>query len=261
MRKVTVTENAIRELIRGAFDGRGMRLLEKLADPQPIKVNDVVDPSAAVTDPDNEDFRPTTPAEFQVAVKTLVEELPSDKIADTYEKLVKALNQPEDKDKKMKKDTKAEAFVRSLVRRTINESLEDEMPLPKVPRKYAGAVNTPGGGLEAIAKRFGLSTSGAKGAVDKALSKAQWSASMQFGSPEEMEEIVLTAVKDYIDFLKGSGELEPAEVKLLKDNPGIVSSLDGFREFLHSYIKRARKQRPEGVPMKKGDIPWTNRGE
>ena len=48
-------------------------------------------------------------------------------------------------------------------------------------------------------------------------------------------------MKDYIEYLKKSGELTSADVQLMQDHPNIVSGLDGFREFLDKYIKREMK--------------------
>jgi hypothetical protein len=64
---------------------------------------------------------------------------------------------------------------------------------------------------------------------------------MDMLQPEELEIMVLQSMSDYIDILKNAGELDPSEVKTLKDNPGIVRELDGFREFLDKTLRKARK--------------------
>ena len=127
MKQVIVTEQVVRQLVREAFDVKSNSHLA-LAEEPPVNVNQVVDPSAAVTDPGNENYRPNTPAEFQIAAKTLVSDLPSDKISDTYEKLVKAVSDSQDeKGKKMKKkDTKVESVIRAHVRKMIRESFLSE---------------------------------------------------------------------------------------------------------------------------------------
>jgi hypothetical protein len=276
MQRIIVTEDAVRDLVREALNNKqfGVAIFQETFEVgSPVKVNDVVDPSASVTDPGNEDFRPDTPAEFQVAVKSLIDDLPSDKISDTYEKLVKALHD-EEKGEKMKKDTKAEAIVRANVRKIIKESFLNEMPeipgeppMPVVPpapqRKHREhqRVGAPGGELSDIAKALGFSIPGAKLAVDKAIAKAKWVGSMQLGAPEDIEVVVLTAMNDYIKMLAKTGELTPEDVQLLKNNPNIVRELHGFREFLDKHLKRAMRTRPQGFPLDKGDIPWTVRGE
>lgn len=97
-----------------------------------------------------------------------------------------------------------------------------------------------GASFEQIAKELGFSVSGAKQAVDKAIEKARWA---QFTiDPDEYEILVLTSMNDYISMLDKTGELTPADVKLMKDHPDIVRELDGFREFLDKAIRRARRE-------------------
>lgn len=89
-----------------------------------------------------------------------------------------------------------------------------------------------------IAKELGFSVAGAKQAVDKALEKAQFLARDM--DEDDREILILTAMSDYIDKLNKSGELNPADVQLMKDHPEIVRDLDGFREYLHNVIRKAR---------------------
>lgn len=94
--------------------------------------------------------------------------------------------------------------------------------------------------FEEIAQELGFSVAGAKQAVDKAFEKAKflWGGDMD---EDDREILILTALNDYITFLTKSGELTPADIKLMKDHPDIVRELDGFREFLHNHIRRARR--------------------
>jgi len=104
-----------------------------------------------------------------------------------------------------------------------------------------GGMHDVGGAtLEKIAAELGFSVPGAKQAVDKALKKARFLAVHM--DEEDREILVLTAMNDYIDMLTRSGEVTAADVQLMKDHPDIVRDLDGFREFLHNYIRRARKE-------------------
>lgn len=254
MKKVLVSERAIRELIRGALTNR------KSITEGPVDVNDVVDPSAALTDPGNEKYRPDSPAELQVALKTLTDDLPQDKIPDIYEKLLGAIKDLDKDEDTMKKESKVESIIRAHVRRHLREAAPrglDDFDDDK--RGYTSVADVEGDSLEDIARDLGFSISGAKAAVDKAVAKAQWVASMQLGDPEEVEVMVLTAMNDYINLLNKSGELTAADVQLLKDHPDIVRTLDGFREFLDKYVRRARKARPGGFPIRKGDIQWPDR--
>jgi hypothetical protein len=64
---------------------------------------------------------------------------------------------------------------------------------------------------------------------------------MDLLDPDTLEILVLQSMADYVDMLNTSGELSDEEVKLLKNNPGIVRELEGFREFLDKDLRRARK--------------------
>lgn len=118
-----------------------------------------------------------------------------------------------------------------------------DVPKPQRTRKataLGSMADVSGASFEDIAKELGFSIAGAKQAVDKALEKAQFLAT---GIEEDDREIlVLNALNDYVKYLSKSGELTPADVQLMKQHPDIVRELDGFRDFLHNSIRRARKQ-------------------
>jgi len=60
--------------------------------------------------------------------------------------------------------------------------------------------------------------------------------------PEEVKDNMHKhATSDYIVTLNKTGELDAEDVKLMRDNPDIVQGLDGYREFLHKYIRREAK--------------------
>lgn len=102
-----------------------------------------------------------------------------------------------------------------------------------------GMSDVGGASFEKIAQELEFSVAGAKQAVDKALEKARFLAVDM--DEDDLEILVLTGMNDYIKYLTKSGELTPADVQLMKDHPDIVRELDGFREFLHNHIRRARK--------------------
>lgn len=109
-------------------------------------------------------------------------------------------------------------------------------------RKNVMMSDVGGASFKEIAKELGFAAeSGAKQAVEKALAKAKFITTMDLVNPEELEIIVLQTMSDYIDFLKSSGELDAEEVKMLKNNPGVVKELDGFREFLDKNLRKAKK--------------------
>lgn len=108
-------------------------------------------------------------------------------------------------------------------------------------RKNNMVGDVDGAELEDIARELGFSVSGAKQAVDKALKKAQFLSTLE---DAERDELVLHAVKDYIEDLEQTvDDSDPdapsaEDIQLMYDNPAMVAELDGFREFLHKYVKR-----------------------
>jgi len=122
-----------------------------------------------------------------------------------------------------------------------------------------------GATFEEIAAELGFSVAGAKQAVDKALTKAKFVGNLSdtsvegdIGEGDDLEIITLMAMNDYIKYLaRGVGEpgeegeepLTAADIKLMKDHPDIVRELDGFREFLHKYIRNAMKATPEDLDV------------
>lgn len=117
-----------------------------------------------------------------------------------------------------------------------------------------GMSDVDGATFDDIAKELGFSIAGAKQAVDKALDKAKFLA--QDMDEEDLDILVLTAMNDYITLLSKSGvqssdklsdpdddsPLTSADIQLMKDHPDIIRGLDGFRDFLHNHIRKARKE-------------------
>lgn len=250
----------------------------------PVKVSDVVDPSAAESDPGNPNFRPSNRVELKSALVKLIDDIGDDESADFYAALQATLKQSKDEDKKMdKKDKKVEETIRRAVRKALLEmgpyrdtglsysgpatgsglragfeeceACEGEGVLPggkdcKV-CKGTGSVKSSKRGyqmsdteageasFDEIAKEVGFAGApGARQAIQRALEKARFAMSMD---PADLEIITLTAMNDYIEQLKSSGELTSADVQLMKDHPNIVAGLDGFREFLDGALKKAQK--------------------
>lgn len=112
-------------------------------------------------------------------------------------------------------------------------------------RKNVMQTDIGGASFKEIAKELGYaSESGAKQAAEKAMAKVRFASNMD---ADELQILSLHAMKDYVDFLKGSGELTAADVQLMLDHPGIVSELDGFREFFDKYMKRTMKGAASGA--------------
>jgi hypothetical protein len=144
----------------------------------------------------------------------------------------------------MKRFEKAKSDLQKTLSKTSDEEdfVSADEPAAGRSRKNIMMSDVGGASFKDIAKEMGFAAeSGAKQAVEKALSKAKFVMKMDMLQPEELEIMVLQSMSDYIDILKNAGELDPSEVKTLKDNPGIVRELDGFREFLDKTLRKARK--------------------
>ena len=161
---------------------------------------------------------------------------------------------------------KYNADLKKLLKQPLHEPVEDveeelpeEEPLPGARGKHGykktaigGMSDVGGSSFEDIAKELGFSVAGAKQAVDKALEKAQFLAKGM--DDDDREIMILTAMNDYIKMLAKSGELTGSDVQLMKDHPTIVRELDGFREFLHNTVRKARKSDQALVnPMDESD--------
>lgn len=129
------------------------------------------------------------------------------------------------------------------------EACEGTGEVKSTKRKNEMMTDVGGASFDEIAKEMGYAgPPGARQAVQKALEKARFVVSMP---EDEMEIITLTAMNDYIDLLNKSGDLAPADVQLMKDHPGIVSELDGFRFYLDKVLKTAQKSNQKLVnPVK-----------
>lgn len=249
----------------------------------PASVSAVVDPSAALTDPSNANFKPQNRKELKVALSTSVEDIADDDASQFYDAFNDVIEKNKVEDEKMKDSKKVEETIRLAIRKMLNEA--ELPPVKKIPmgvhggewmkahekrrkdlektltgmnvdtdaedmvradapaagreRKNVMQTDVGGASFKQIAQELGYaSESGAKQAAEKAMAKVQFASSMD---QDQLQIVVLTAMSDYIDFLNKSGELTPADVQLMKDHPGIVSELDGFREFLDKYIKREMK--------------------
>lgn len=281
--KLIVSKQAVREFIRETMmnPSVGWQSTSELSD-SPAAVSAVVDPSAAVTDPENPNFKPSNRKELQIALLALADDVSDDLAGDTFDVVLDAIKKNEED---MKNDKKVEEAIRLAIRKMLSEA--ELPPVKKIPmgvhggewmkahekrrkdlektltsmnvdtdaeemtradapvagrdRKNVMQTDVGGASFKQIAQELGYaSESGAKQAVEKAMAKVQFAASMD---PDHLQVVVLTAMSDYIDFLNKSGELTSADVQLMKDHPNIVAELDGFREFLDKYVKREMRNR------------------
>lgn len=280
MAKIVVTKQALREFITKIMENPGLTW-QTMGDVGnfPVEVSDVVDFSSAVTDPGNDRFLPRNRAELKVTLSSLIDDMSDDDTPQFYKTLKSCVDGMKDKEHgEMDSNTKIEQIIRGTIRKILREAdlpavkkippgvhgaeymrnLErrkqalkqslKSMPLedppeaeeePTAGRKNVMMTDVGGSSFKDIAKEMGYaSESGAKQAVEKALEKARFASAMD---PDDLEIITLAAMNDYIDYLNKSGELTSADVQLMKDHPGIVSELDGWREYFDKVLKKAQK--------------------
>jgi hypothetical protein len=213
----------------------------------PVEPNNVVDKLQQLSKPYSR-LIPQDKMELSVALSDIIKRVEDEDVPVVFKTLTK-LTRDDDDMKKSNVDPKLEALIRAEVRKIIKENLGDEGlgdERDYKRRKFDTAVDVGGDTFADIAKELGFSVAGAKQAVDKAMKKAQWIAQQMTdfepGAREEFEIMVLRAMKDYIDLLYSSGEVEPEEYELMLNNPDIVRELDGFREFLSTYIREERNE-------------------
>ena len=102
-------------------------LLEnKFTGSQIIKVNPVVDQSAAITDPSNPDYKPNSKQELQVALTAMVNNSSDDKVSNIYDVLKQAFqSQEQEEDKEKERMTKNNDKIEESIRITIRRLLKN----------------------------------------------------------------------------------------------------------------------------------------
>ena len=142
MSKITVSERAVRELVREMFSGDW----ERAQNVAPVNVSNVVDPSAALTDPGNPNYVPDNKVELRPALDALIAGLPDDGVGNFYRDFVGALEKKKDnrEEKKMKRDTKVESIVRFHVRRMLKEAVPGKIGTAFEEEPQPGAVGASG---------------------------------------------------------------------------------------------------------------------
>ena len=96
----TIKESTLRQLVK-------VLLEDKELGPALIKVNPVVDPSAALTDPSNLNYVPDSTVELKVALNSMASEVPQDNVPKIYKSIKQAIEDAA-ADEKGKPDMKKE---------------------------------------------------------------------------------------------------------------------------------------------------------
>jgi len=111
MRKVLITESSLRDLLRELMNSHA-----------PIFPNPVVDPQAAETNPTNINFVPDDKTELLSALRMLITNVDDENVPQVYVAIKDAIEKEEEE----MKGTKAEAIIRSAVRKILKESFLSE---------------------------------------------------------------------------------------------------------------------------------------
>jgi len=117
-----LNESDLRSLVKTLLE-------DKTLGPELIKVNPVVDPSAALTDPSNSDYKPNSKQELRIALSSMLDDLSDEKISSVYDSLKSALQSQKDdegKDQVVKSNKKIEETIRVIVRELL-----ERVELPK----------------------------------------------------------------------------------------------------------------------------------
>jgi hypothetical protein len=207
MLKVTVSESAIREMLRNLIEGKD--------ETSPVNVNDVVDPSAGETQPDNTSFTPQNRKELRSALHQVIDIVPDEDASDVYAAIKSAVEDSVENKKESSVDDKnlarkaesmsrttptlhekfVENKIRMQVRKIIREAgydnlgfsgymhgsdkYGDEFGDDDRPRKKITSMADVGGDvLQKIADEFGRSVAGAKRITNVSENTARFIASL-----------------------------------------------------------------------------------
>jgi hypothetical protein len=145
--KIIVSEKAIRELVKETMmnPSVGWTATTELSD-SPSTVSAVVDPSAALTDPDNANFKPSNRKELQIALSTILQDISDDASEDVFVAVKDAIEKTQEEDEKMKSNKKVEEAIRLTIRKMLSEA--ELPPVKKIPMGVHG-----GEWMKAHAKR------------------------------------------------------------------------------------------------------------
>jgi hypothetical protein len=144
MQKI-INKSTLRTLVK-------VLLEDKSLGPAMVKVNPVVDQSAAVTDPSNPDFKPANKSELKIAFNALASEFPDENIPSIYDSIKDSINSAKEEDPEMS-DKKVEEAIRVAIRNILKENyLKEETAAEKKERLAKEKWATGASGEEAREK-------------------------------------------------------------------------------------------------------------
>lgn len=102
----------------------------------PASVSAVVDPSAALTDPANPNFKPQNRKELKAALSTTIEDIADDDASQFYDAFNDLIEKNKVEDEKMKDSKKVEETIRLAIRKMLSEA--ELPPVKKIPMGVHG---------------------------------------------------------------------------------------------------------------------------
>ncbi len=262
MVKIITNARAIREIVQEALGSyRPMVVNEKPVDNFPVRVNALMDSedSSSPLDPnvDDPDFMPMNPNELAAACSKMARRVNPEDVMGFYNKFKKLISSTEEATNDSMPvgnvesvDPVVEESLRTAIKKMLIEApewqLDDDEEDEEAQSEKMFAQSFGGKTYQEIGKELGISPQRAEQIASTAMDKmkGKYRPGSTGESPEVNPEMskLFTAVDDYVEFLRSSGELSDEEVKILKDNPDMIWDLEGFDQF---------SQEKYGKPVKK----------
>jgi hypothetical protein len=213
-----IKESAIRSLVK-------ILLEDKSLGPALIKVNPVVDPSAALTDPGNPDFKPNSKPELKAALSAVIDDVADEKIPDVYDSIKNSMSvQDDSKEVKKMSNKRVEEAIRRQIKKIISQAFLNEA-LPSFPRPKPVQPSNPLGPVSDVVDTKGMSAAERK----NALSRAIW-AKTKYADEEAVKRYVATKGITKIPSGVGKVATKPSEKTLSSLRASLDSSSLGSEE-------------------------------
>ena len=138
--KIIVSEKALMRRIKEVMSsGVGWQSTGDLST-SPVEVSSVVDPSAAKTDPGNDNFIPHNRLELKSSIANMIDDISDDDATEFYSIVKDALGSKKEKDEKEMQKNKSSKSVEESIRRSIRRMLNEAGPYRDTGLSYSGPM-------------------------------------------------------------------------------------------------------------------------
>lgn len=220
-------------------------------DQPPIKPSGIVDPSAALIDPDNDSFVPSSKDELKIAVQAIISDIDDLEIPRTYEIIKKSIKKMrEEQEMNQKKQSSVEEVLRLKVKKILSEYWAKENgemvwngpgPAPKLsPSANIQKFSANDAKYQAGLKRF----------------RSSWTPEREGRYDESDADAILKAIAARVKSEDPIGSIKRA-ARYLKDNvPGdvgtnlksVIDALSEFNPDAANKMKSALQSQPKLLP-------------